>query len=169
MKHNASDCTHAVGQMTANPFGLSDMHGNVWEWVLDGWDPMFYSQFREKTAIDPYTSGFVARVFRGGNWNSSSSECRSAFRLAFDPSQRPNYIGFRVALSVQEVRKALQSQPVNATNATPVTNGNGRGWLPFFSAIQQPPMEVLAKRRNSNETFARFRLDTISGPRQLPK
>ena len=85
MKHNAGGYPHAVGELTASPFGLSDMHGNVWEWVMDSWDPSFYSRFQENTAIDPFTAGFDSRVFRGGNWNSSPSVCRSAFSPCFCP------------------------------------------------------------------------------------
>ena len=100
---NSGGRTHPVGELKTNPFGLSDMHGNVWEWVQDSWDPAFYAQFQEAAAIDP-ASPFSAElnplIFRGGNWNSSPSECRASFRLALRPSLRPNYVGFRVVLVI---------------------------------------------------------------------
>lgn len=72
--------------------------------LMDGWNPTFYSQFQQNAAIAPYSPGYDPRVFRGGNWNSSSAECRSAFRLALGASLHPNYVVFRVVLSVEEAR-----------------------------------------------------------------
>ena len=45
--------TRAVGELKANPLGLFDVHGNVWEWTQDEWEPTYYEQFQAKTAIDP--------------------------------------------------------------------------------------------------------------------
>jgi formylglycine-generating enzyme required for sulfatase activity len=140
--------THAVGELKSNPFGLADMHGNVWEWVQDGWDASSYSQFKEKFAINPSLS-FVGsrRVFRGGNWRLFASHCRSSARFAHEPSLRDNFsFGFRVSLPVNAVRQALESVASNsplATNAPetlPATFTNslgmefvkvpkGTGWL----------------------------------------
>lgn len=39
---NSDMRVHAAGTLKANPFGLFDMHGNVWEWVQDGWNPESY-------------------------------------------------------------------------------------------------------------------------------
>ena len=50
---NSVGRTHAVGELRANPFGLYDIHGNVWEWVQDWWEPTYYGQFQEKPALDP--------------------------------------------------------------------------------------------------------------------
>jgi hypothetical protein len=48
------------------------------------------------------------------------------FRLAFAPSHRSNFVGFRVVLSVGEVSKALKSLPVKTTDTTPPTKSTGR-------------------------------------------
>ncbi len=64
---NSGGRTHAVGELKANPLGLYDIHGNVWEWVQDRWEPTYYSQFQEKPALNPsgpVTAGPL-RVIRG--------------------------------------------------------------------------------------------------------
>ena len=97
---NSGGRTHAAGELKANPFGLSDIHGNVWEWVQDGWDATYYGQFSDKPAINP-NSPFSAgsqRVLRGGRWFNSGSSCRSSYRYARDPTLRSYDIGFRVSL-----------------------------------------------------------------------
>ena len=51
---------HAVGQKLANPFGLYDMHGNVWEWCSDWYDSGYYAASPEQ---DPAGQPPVHRVF----------------------------------------------------------------------------------------------------------
>ncbi len=107
---NSSQRTHGVGELKANPFGLYDMHGNISEWILDEWEPAFYSRFKESPAIDPFCTGAAGRLrgFRGGNWSHPSSNyCRSAARSANVATARGNGIGFRVALPVEAVRQSL--------------------------------------------------------------
>ena len=97
---NSGGRTHAAGELKANPFGLSDIHGNVWEWVQDGWDASYYGQFSEKPAIDPNSPFFAVsrRMIRGGGWLFHVSGCRSSFRDARNPSSRDGLVGFRVSL-----------------------------------------------------------------------
>jgi len=97
---NSGARTHAAGELKANPYGLRDIHGNVWEWVQDGWDLAYYSEFAEKPATNPDNpdSAGSLRVFRGGAWDYSASNCRAASRVAFDPTSRVYRIGFRVSL-----------------------------------------------------------------------
>lgn len=114
---NASGRTHAVGELRSNPFGLSDIHGNVWEWVQDCWDPEFYHRFVENPAVGPYNPIHAGsqRVFRGGYWFYHASHCRSSHRFSHDPSHRYQFIGFRVALPVGAVKQAVQQQPEAVT------------------------------------------------------
>ncbi|MBI3469015.1 MAG: SUMF1/EgtB/PvdO family nonheme iron enzyme, partial [Planctomycetes bacterium] len=92
--------THAVGELKGNPFGLYDIHGNVWEWVQDRWKPTYYGQFQEMAAINPdgpFSAG-SPRVHRGGDWHDNASYCRASYRNAIDATFRINLIGFRVSL-----------------------------------------------------------------------
>lgn len=106
-----SQRTHVVGELGANPFGLYDVHGNAWEWVQDWWGATYYAQFQKQPAIDPQgpTDGDW-RVTRGGTVHSPASECRSAFRRAFDGRGRLALYGFRVALMPEGARE-LQKNP----------------------------------------------------------
>ena len=80
----------AVGRYDANPFGLFDMHGNVWEWVEDCWHGNY-----EGAPIDgsAWMRGDCKyRVLRGGAWNSNPWNLRAANRNGFLPSYRTYYI-----------------------------------------------------------------------------
>jgi formylglycine-generating enzyme required for sulfatase activity len=88
--------TTIVGSFgVVNAFGLSDMHGNVWEWCLDHWHPSY-----EGAPIDG--SAWVTegdsryRLLRGGSWYYVPGYCRSANRARSTPDARNNYVGFRV-------------------------------------------------------------------------
>jgi len=85
--------TNAVGSYPPNAWGLFDMHGNVWEWCLDS-----YAAYTPNGATDPFTAGGVARIFRGGGWQSEATYCRSAFRTSALPDSADGLIGFRVVL-----------------------------------------------------------------------
>ncbi|MCY2979578.1 MAG: SUMF1/EgtB/PvdO family nonheme iron enzyme, partial [Planctomycetota bacterium] len=74
----------------ANPWGLQDMLGNVWEWCED-W---YYAEY-DRNHVDEGSY----RVLRGGSWIGSAGFCRSANRNRYIPSYRSNFLGFRVALS----------------------------------------------------------------------
>jgi len=88
--------TAPVGQFRSNPFGLYDMHGNVWEWCRDGYEADYY---RRSPGVDPSGPTQAAqRVDRGGSWCSAPGDCRSAKREGRTPGDRFNGLGFRVAL-----------------------------------------------------------------------
>ena len=74
-----------VGSFNANPWGIYDMHGNVYEWCFD-----WYGE-RLIGGIDPIGPATgPMRMFRGGSWLSAASLCRSANRpdvAAFDAAQ----------------------------------------------------------------------------------
>jgi formylglycine-generating enzyme required for sulfatase activity len=71
------------------------MHGNVWEWCGDSFDPNFYAQ---STGADPYcTAATGLRVHRGGCWADGPWYLRSTDRGASAPDTQDNDVGFRVA------------------------------------------------------------------------
>ncbi|MEM6836668.1 MAG: formylglycine-generating enzyme family protein [Cyanobacteria bacterium P01_C01_bin.120] len=88
--------TTAVDEyLYANHFGLSDMHGNVWEWCQDEW--------RENYRSSPTSSTNQARtrrVIRGGSWAEPPQNCRSASRVWKWSDGRFNEVGFRVVCSI---------------------------------------------------------------------
>lgn len=116
--------THPVGSLEVNPFGLFDMHGNVWEWVEDAWTPDSYEEWTAKTAINPQgppsTGG--PRVIRGGHWRSGPANCRTAGRHARSPMDRDAGIGFRVSLPVDAVKVAIANRtPIAGMESLPRT------------------------------------------------
>ena len=92
---NSSGQTHPVGTKLPNPWGLHDMHGNVWEWCQDRWDAEYYSK---SPLVDPRGSeSGTGRVLRGGSWLNQAGSCRSAIRDLRRPVLRYLVSGFRVA------------------------------------------------------------------------
>jgi formylglycine-generating enzyme required for sulfatase activity len=86
--------TTAVGSYAPNPWGLYDMHGNVWEWC---WD--WYESYGSAAQTDPAGPDTGAdRVGRGGSWNFIGQNLRSAYRSIIAPSDRFIDLGFRLAL-----------------------------------------------------------------------
>jgi sulfatase modifying factor 1 len=87
--------TAPVGRYAANAWGLHDMHGNVWEWCLDGYDAAYY---KDSSPADPRGSSTASlRDIRGGSWGNDPRFCRPACRSGDEPGIRNDYLGFRLA------------------------------------------------------------------------
>jgi len=89
--------TTEVGKYAPNAFGLYDMHGNVWEWCLDG-----ERKYQDRAETDPRgPTKDAIRLIRGGSWNTASVACASAYRRAIIPKTIIDSTGFRVLCEVK--------------------------------------------------------------------
>jgi formylglycine-generating enzyme required for sulfatase activity len=94
---NSEMKAHPVGQKKANPWGLHDMHGNVWEWVQDWHGEDYYAKSPASDPRGPSEGSF--RVLRGGSWYFDAEGLRSANRFYLSPDYRIELNGFRLAFS----------------------------------------------------------------------
>jgi formylglycine-generating enzyme required for sulfatase activity len=94
--NNTPSGTKEVGGKLPNPWGLYDMHGNVYEWCLDWYDSGYYSSSPSDDPVGANSGSF--RVLRGGYWSISASSTRSALRNIFSPTNRNFYVGFRLSV-----------------------------------------------------------------------
>ncbi len=79
------------------------MHGNILEWCND-----WYGDYDTEVSDDPIgVKAGSLRVSRGGSWGNGPSNCRSARRGAFIPSQRNNVFGFRIAMNMGRVENCI--------------------------------------------------------------
>ena len=90
---NSGGSTHIVGSKRANALGIYDMSGNVWEWCKD-WYASSYVSYDTNNPVGPSSGSY--RVYRGGGWYSSASNCRVASRNYDSPGFRGYSLGFRV-------------------------------------------------------------------------
>ena len=84
-----------VGSFAPNPFGLYDMHGNVWEWCVDHWHNSYAGAPSDGSAWLSNDDA-AERVLRGGSWFFDPENCRSANRFWFAPDLTNVGVGFRV-------------------------------------------------------------------------
>jgi formylglycine-generating enzyme required for sulfatase activity/cytochrome c553 len=90
-----------AGRYRPNPWGLHDLHGNVWEWTRSEVRPYPYADDDGRNRPD----GDAPRVVRGGSWRDRPQRATASYRLAYRPYQPAVNVGFRVI--IDEDRPAL--------------------------------------------------------------
>ena len=86
--------TVPVKAFKPNPWGLHDMHGNVWEWCADG-----MRRYGSEAVTDPVGPlDRIERVLRGGAWINCASDVRAAYRFVGARDYQGHHVGFRCAL-----------------------------------------------------------------------
>lgn len=90
--------TVTVGSYPSNPYGLHDMHGNVWEWVEDCWNESHAGAPADGSARG---GDCARRVIKGGAWYFEAEYLRAAARYNYPTDKRLNVVGFRVARTLE--------------------------------------------------------------------
>ena len=112
---NAGGRNRAVGQLPANPWGLHDVHGNMWEWIWDWHGPIEAGSVTDPVRTEEYfhitswswtgtawvhsRDTYGSRVRRGGGWSSglTGTRLRSAERdIPIYPFTGQDFVGLRI-------------------------------------------------------------------------
>ncbi|MEH6435892.1 formylglycine-generating enzyme family protein [Massilia sp. DD77] len=95
----SNDAPAKTGSFAANPYGLHDTSGSVWEWVSDCWHNNFKDAPADGRSWDQ--ANCRVRVIRGGSWREGAPYMVSSTRFRYDASVRHTQNGFRVARNMK--------------------------------------------------------------------
>ena len=165
--------TVPVASLPPNPWGLYEMHGNVWEWCQDHWHDHYEGAPTDGSAWEDREAG-ASRVLRGGSWHYDARHVRAAYRDAYLPDSRLDSIGFRCARvrvaspaspegaepagparGRQAERRPEQGQPGGATGAQPTLLRLDAGQSPVRCPFPQAPAFLIRTDRE-HLTFRRL-------------
>ena len=90
---NSGNQAHEVARKRANGFGLSDVLGNVSEWVNDWYDDRYYKSSPSQDPSGPASGQY--RVLRGGSWINGPGGLRVSYRSNSYPAGWDSDVGFR--------------------------------------------------------------------------
>jgi formylglycine-generating enzyme required for sulfatase activity len=91
---NSGGKPHPVGQKPANPWGLYDMSGNVWQWCNDFYKVDYYQESLKENPRGPESG--ETKVLRGGAWKFSAESCRSGYRYNENPGYSDVCFGYDI-------------------------------------------------------------------------
>lgn len=103
LKEGGAETVSVIGNhhMGQSPYGVQDLAGNLYEWVMDWYDADYYSNFINSPAINPRgPSEGTAKVQRGGSYINTPYRLRTSFRTKGDPAEQDPNVGFRCAQDV---------------------------------------------------------------------
>lgn len=95
----AEEAPANVGSFGANPYGVYDTSGSVWEWVADCWHNNYKGAPEDGRTWDE--GDCRVRVIRGGSWREGAPYMVASTRFKYDASVRHSQNGFRVARSLK--------------------------------------------------------------------
>lgn len=95
-QENSYERTHNVGEKLPNPWGLYDVHGNVWELVQDSWVDNYGSASEDGSAVEKGEGSL--RISRGGSYSSKDNALYTAYRKKQDPRDGDSATGFRLVM-----------------------------------------------------------------------
>jgi formylglycine-generating enzyme required for sulfatase activity len=110
LKDGSTQGTRIVATRQANPWGLFDTLGNVYEWCRDS-----QRRYTADAVDDPVDESGGGRVIRGGSWAGRARDVRAAYRGSFVPGEADFYLGFRLLRGLPAPRGGAEE----ATEPTP--------------------------------------------------
>jgi sulfatase modifying factor 1 len=106
LKDGSKQGTRIVATRQANPWGLFDTLGNVYEWCRDS-----QRRYTADAEEDPFYGSGGVRVIRGGSWISYARFVRAASRISSVPVRADDRLGFRLLRGLPAPRGGAQDEP----------------------------------------------------------